>query len=419
MIHLKNLLNIGVSDSLDLVESNKQRVFNLFILLALPAIPFVLLFNFIKGNYGMVLMNSLQMFIFLFAFWISYRKKFLFLRTYLLILLSFIIFFAAIYYKTGIEYRLLLLLVVGVILFDNNIKFLLFALLIATEFTICKFFELNSPEVQRSFLIIRVLQIFIPFVITGISLYYLKYIYLKSQLKLQNTLHELSQSHEMRENLMYSLAHDLRSPLSNVSSLVNLLKTHETCSADGLKWIEMIEFSTNNSNALVTELLESNELMKQQVDPQLIDLNILLDSIIVAARLKANAKNIEIQFQKKQETCFAKVDPIKFDRLISNLINNAIKFSYENGNIFVSAASTSSEFIISVKDEGVGIAEKHITTIFDPFTKAKRKGTNNEVSFGLGLSFCKQIVALHKGKIQVISELGKGTEFIVSIPASQ
>jgi signal transduction histidine kinase len=418
MIRFKNLLDLGISDSLDIVESNKQRVFNLFIFLAILSIPFVLILNFVRGNFEMVIINGFQLLVFVFAFWISLSRRFLFLRIYLLILLSTIIFIAAVFFKQGMEYRLLLLIVVGVILFDNNIKFLLFSILIALEFTFCKYLELKPTDIIGSMLVTRILQVFIPFIITCISLFYLKYIYLKSQHKLQTALKEVSKANEMHEKLMYSLAHDLRSPLNNVISLVNLLKRHKGFSEDEIKWLEMIELSTTNSNALVNDLLESNELMKSKVNPKLIDLNILVENIVHTSRINANTKDIIIDLEKVDSTCIVNVDPFKIDRLVTNLVNNAIKFSYKSGIIQITVSKLNEEAIISIKDQGIGIPEKNLESIFNPFSKAKRRGTNNEASFGLGLSICKQITELHGGNIKVISELSNGTEFIVSLPIS-
>jgi signal transduction histidine kinase len=418
MIRFKKLLDLGISEPLDIVESNKQRVFNLFVFLAISAIPLTLIVNLLRSNYEMAAVNGLQLLVLLFAFWISLKRKFLFLRTYLLVILSTIIFLAAIFFKTGIEYRLLLLMVVAVILFDKNIKFLLFSILIACEFTFCKYLELKPNGFSGTVLVLKILQVFIPFVITSISLFYFKYIYLKSQQKLQNALIEVSLANENYEKLMYSLAHDLRSPLNNVTSLVNLLKRHKGFSDDEMKWLEMIELSTTNSNALVTELLEANELMITEFEPHQYDLNILIENVVHTSRLKAETKDIKIDFQKVEPTCIANVDPIKIDRLITNLLNNAIKFSYPSGSIHVAVTKLDNAAMISIKDEGIGIPEKYLVSIFDPFTKAKRRGTNNEVSFGLGLSICKQITELHGGNIKVISELDKGTEFIVTLPKS-
>jgi signal transduction histidine kinase len=249
-------------------------------------------------------------------------------------------------------------------------------------------------------------------------LFYFKYLYFKSQQILQNTLAEVSIASEMNEIFMFSLAHDLRSPLNNVNSLVKLLKKHKGYSEDELKWLDMIELSATNSNALVDQILESNELMKNKLHLESYDLNILVEGVVNTSRLKAETKSIKIYFQKVEPTCIAYFDPLKIDRLLTNLLNNAIKFSYPSGNILIKVAKLKNAAIISILDHGIGISEENATKIFDPFTKAKRKGTENEVSFGLGLSICKQIIELHGGNIKVISELGKGAEFIVSLPLS-
>ncbi|MEI6088771.1 MAG: HAMP domain-containing sensor histidine kinase [Bacteroidota bacterium] len=222
----------------------------------------------------------------------------------------------------------------------------------------------------------------------------------------------------MNEKILYSLVHDLRTPLSSITSIVNLLKKHNGFSHDELKWLEMIEVSSSNSNAMVNQLLESKELMINNVELQLIDLNNLIDNVVIASNLIAVTKNITIDLQKEEPTCFANVDAIKFYRLISNLMNNAIKFSFESGTIEIKVSKFTNLATISIKDFGIGISENYLQSIFDPFTKAKRKGTNNEISFGLGLSICKQIAELHGGTIKVISEPGQGSEFVVSLPLS-
>jgi len=418
MFRLKNVLNLGISDSLDIVESNKQRVFNLFIFLGLLTIPIALIINVVRNNNGMLLVNCLQILVLLFAFWITIKRKLLFLRVYLLLLLNTIIFFTAIFYKTGMEYRLLFLIVIAVILFENNIKFFLFALLITFEFTCCKYLEFKTNGLIGVILIMRIAQVFVPFLITGISLFYLKFLYFKSQHTLQNALSEVSRAKEMNEIFMFSLAHDLRTPFSNISGILKLLKQHKGYTDDELKLLDMIEISNSNSNGLVNEILESNELMKNKLELQKYDLNILVENVVNTARLKAESKYIKISFDKWVPNCFADVDTIKIDRLISNLINNAIKFSYQSSNIKIIVTKFKDIATISIIDQGIGIAEKNITKIFDPFTKAKRKGTDNEVSFGLGLSICKQIAELHGGAIKVISNPSHGSEFVVSLPLS-
>jgi two-component system, OmpR family, sensor histidine kinase VicK len=214
---------------------------------------------------------------------------------------------------------------------------------------------------------------------------------------------------------MYALAHDLRSPLTNVIGITRIMRQQGNLSPDQLKWIDFIESSSQNSNSLVNELLQSNELMSKPENLELIDLKKLLEEVVLMAQIKSVDKNIAFEFIKTEENCQVLMEHLKMQRLFTNLVNNAVKFSHESGQIIVSIDKKDKYFVVSVKDFGIGISDKNLPFIFDPFTKAKRKGTSNETSYGLGLSISKQIAEQHGGTIQVLSKLGEGTEFIVSL----
>ena len=416
MVSLRHLLDFGISDAEGLVEVHKQRMFNLFMLLATPFVFIALTFNLINGKYELSIFNFVQIAIFAVNIWIGYTRKYLVLRTWSLVILSIIALYVAIQYRNGTEYRVLVMLVAGVVIFDSNWKYILFALLISVVFSYARYLDLLDQQLDPTQIGFRMAQVFFPFVFTCVSLYYLKHIYLKSQLKLQAALDEVSISKERQQRIMYSLAHDLRSPLSNVISMARLMKAEGNINEEQVQWLDFIESSTVNSNALINELLDSNELLTKIDQLQLINLNQLLSNVVILTQFKANEKKINIQFQPATGACMVSVDVMKIQRLFTNLINNAIKFSQREQVVIVSISQTENNCFISIKDFGIGISEKQIPMIFDAFTKAKRKGTDNEVSYGLGLSICKQIAEQHQGGIQVKSELGKGTEFIVSLP---
>lgn len=416
MVSLRHLLDFGISDAEGLVEVHKQRMFNLFMLLATPFVFIALTINLINGKYELSIFNFVQIAIFALNFWIGYTRKYLVLRTWSLVILSIIALYVAIQYRNGTEYRVLVMLVAGVVIFDSNWKYILFALLISVFFSYAKYLDLLDQQLDHTQIGFRMAQVFFPFVFTCVSLYYLKHIYLKSQLKLQAALDEVSFSKERQQRIMYSLAHDLRSPLSNVISMARLMKAEGNINEEQVQWLDFIETSTVNSNALINELLDSNELLTKIDQLQLINLNQLLSNVVILTQFKAKEKKISIQFQPATAACMVSVDMMKIQRLFTNLINNAIKFSQREQMVIVSISQTEYNCFISIKDFGIGISEKQIPIIFDAFTKAKRKGTDNEVSYGLGLSICKQIAEQHQGGIQVKSELGKGTEFIVSLP---
>ncbi len=410
------ILDFGITDSDDLVDRHKQRMFNLFAFTVIPFIVFTLLTNLNNGKHELAIINTIQLSFFAITIWIGYHKKYRFFRSLILILLSAIAFYVALKYKNGSEYRVLVMMVAGAVIFDSNWKFIVFIFLLSTGFTYCRYLDIIANGIPSNLIGYRVAQVFVPFFLSSISLLYLKNIYLKSQIKLQRALEEVSKSNDTKERIMYALAHDLRSPLSNVISISRIMRQQGNLTLEQLKWLDFIESSSQNSNALVNELLQSNELLSQPDKYESIDLNKLVEAVVEMAIVNSKEKELQFEFIKSNETCILYLEQLKCQRLFANLINNAIKFSNQSGKVEVVVSKQDKHCIVSVKDFGIGIAEKNIPFIFDPFTKAKRKGTQSEPSYGLGLSICKQIAEQHGGTISVNSELGKGAEFIVSLP---
>ncbi|OYU55620.1 MAG: hypothetical protein CFE25_11970 [Chitinophagaceae bacterium BSSC1] len=413
---LKKILDFGITDSDDLVDLHKQRMFNLFAITVIPFIVFTLCINLNNGKFELAIINTIQLTIFGITIWIGYHKKYRFLRSLILVFLSIIAFYVALKFRNGSEYRVLVMMVAGAVIFDSNWKYIVFTLLLSIGFTYCRYLDIVANGIPSNLIGYRVAQVFIPFIVACVSLLYLKNIYLKSQLKLQSALIEVSNSNVTKERIMYALAHDLRSPLSNVISITKIMRQQGNLTLEQLKWLDFIESASQNSNALVNELLQSNELLNQPENYESIDLNKLVEGVVEMAVLKSIEKDLHFEFIKADETCILQLEQLKIQRLFANLINNAIKFSNQSGRVIVTVSKKGQHCLISVKDFGIGISEKNIPLIFDAFTKAKRRGTQSEPSYGLGLSICKQITEQHGGTISVISELGKGTEFLVSLP---
>ena len=416
MKKISKILDFGTNDIMDLSEAHKQRFFNLFLFLAIPSNLLLAIYNLLNGNYLHSSINLFQLLIFVIVFYFNRKRKYLYLRTCSLILLSLIIATSAIILKNGMEYRLLILMVVAVVLFENNLKFIAFTLSVSFAFTYCRILDYLHLGLEQNMIAFKVLQIFVPFIFTYGSLFYFKKLYVKSQYHLQIALDEVSKSNEMKERIMYSLAHDLRSPLSNVIAASQFLKDQGTYTDIQTKFLDIIESSSAHSHAMIKELMDSNQVLVKQQEKQLLNVNDVLNSVVDQSVFKAREKNISFVYDASICKNMVLVDPFKIERLFTNLINNAIKFSHKSSTIEVAVSKENSNVLVSIKDQGVGIPEKQLGIIFDPFTKAKRLGTENEPSYGLGLSICKQIVETHGGIINVISELGKGSEFIVSLP---
>jgi len=111
-------------------------------------------------------------------------------------------------------------------------------------------------------------------------------------------------------------------------------------------------------------------------------------------------------------------DPLMIETVMRNLLSNAIKFTNENGQIEITIQQIEDQIQFSIKDSGIGISKEDVENLFRIDSKVRRKGTNNEEGSGLGLLLCKEFVELNNGTISVISEPGKGSNFIFTIPAA-
>lgn len=257
---------------------------------------------------------------------------------------------------------------------------------------------------------------------------YMKYLdKIKSNqlLKEKNLLIEKSEQ-ELRilnasKNKFFSIiAHDLKNPLHSILGYSSLLKERYDLFTENerRKFAGDIHHSTNNIFRLLQNLLEWSKAQTGRLNfsPAVVEYQQILDNSLSILQSLANQKKIKIKAENDPELeIFA--DPLMIETVMRNLINNAIKFTPEGGQIEVSAKRENGQILVSVSDTGIGIPEEDTKNLFRIDSKVKRKGTNNEDGSGLGLILCQEFVDKHNGKIWVESTLGKGSAFTFSIPA--
>lgn len=238
--------------------------------------------------------------------------------------------------------------------------------------------------------------------------------------KLEEALIELKVSNATKDNILRAVAHDLRNPIAGIAALIELIMLDEKEGADQEKHL-LIKETCTNALVLINELIEAAEIQsnKQVIDKRgQTNLVELIANAIELLQFKANEKQQLIHFQTAVKEIFLNIDQKKMVRVVNNLISNAIKFSYDKTNIVVEVQLLETAVIVSVKDHGLGIAENLKDEVFQLFTSAKRKGTNGEKSYGLGLSIAKQLIQAHEGKIWFESNADGGTTFYFSLPKS-
>lgn len=229
---------------------------------------------------------------------------------------------------------------------------------------------------------------------------------------MRSALSALRQSQEENKKLLKMVAHDLRNPINNMTAIADMMLHEPQRSDEDRQLLEMLKTSGNNSLQLVTDLLHANASQHLEKSPA--DMEELLHYCVEMLMHKAQAKNQQLTLQTIPATVLLNQESIW--RVFTNLITNAIKFSPHNSTITIRMEQRPGEILVQVIDNGLGIPADMQGKVFDVFTRAQRRGTNGEESFGMGLSISKQIVEAHGGRITFESEPGKGTTFCVTLP---
>lgn len=235
--------------------------------------------------------------------------------------------------------------------------------------------------------------------------------------QLETAMSDLVSSNREKDRILHVVAHDLRSPVSAITMIVELVMD-ETPEGEQKDMLRLINTSCQSQLALINELLaRSNKSENNKKQPtELFDMNELVNNSTALLRFRAKEKNQELVLQDLQQPVMINANKENIARVVSNLITNAIKFSPANEKIYISLSATNKEVTLCVKDNGIGIPEKNKSQVFEAFTSAKRRGTSGEQSFGLGLSISKQIIEDNNGRIWFESEEDNGSAFYISLP---
>jgi len=227
---------------------------------------------------------------------------------------------------------------------------------------------------------------------------------------------EIENASHAKNEILGVVAHDLRNPLAVIKSITMLMETDDLKADDYLENLHMIQASCDKASFIINDLLETaeNETLNN-FELEKTELGGFLFSII-DEWLKNKKGQVNISYNNPDMPVYALVNKEKLQRVMDNLIINAIKFSGPNGNIDINLSAMHNEISISVKDSGIGIPKDMLPYIFDRFSKARRTGIRGEASVGLGLSIVRQIIRKHNGKIEAESNEKQGTTFTITLP---
>lgn len=232
---------------------------------------------------------------------------------------------------------------------------------------------------------------------------------------LENAYEELKSLDEMKDEFLAMSAHELKTPLTPMISFIQLILNEKLgkVSEEQKEALEIISHETRRLLDSVNKIMYLTKLESKKIEPILGDLQLsdLIQDIVKSMEQSAAQKKI-ILTQKIAKLPLIKADRDHMRDVVSNLVDNAIKFTPEGGKISVEAKEEKDHILVKVKDTGIGISNEDISKLF---TKGFQVDHSNP-GMGLGLSICKKLVEAHGGKIWVESELGKGSTFCFTLP---
>jgi len=231
-----------------------------------------------------------------------------------------------------------------------------------------------------------------------------------------NNITRLKKLERMRKDFVANVSHELRTPITLIQGFAETLKEDGIHSQDAEKFLDIINTHSKRLIRIIEDLLTLSKLEQgQDLDKKVENLYTILNTSINHCLPKAEKKNIHIVLECAKDIEIHANAPL-LEQAMINLIDNAIKFSPENKQIYVQVTSSFKEWGISVKDEGAGIDAEYLPFLFQRFYRVDKARSRNLGGTGLGLSIVKHIANAHHGHVTVESEIGKGSLFWIYLP---
>jgi light-regulated signal transduction histidine kinase (bacteriophytochrome) len=242
----------------------------------------------------------------------------------------------------------------------------------------------------------------------------------ENQIELEDLLTRLEKSNAELSQFAYICSHDLQEPLRIIGAFSERLTRHlnESGKLDGKakNYLEFVNDSAYRAQELIRDVLAYSRLDHGEVQNQNVDLNEIIGTI--SRDVAATDWGREVVFFS-DPLPLIRVNKVQIYQVFQNLVGNAIKYAKDEGpvNIRVSCKEQGGGWCFSVSDNGIGIAEKHLTSVFKIFKRLVR--ASERAGTGVGLAICKKVVDNHGGQIWVESAVGKGSTFYFTLPAEE
>lgn len=227
---------------------------------------------------------------------------------------------------------------------------------------------------------------------------------------------------KMRVEFVANVSHELRTPLTSIRGFIETLKEGAIDDPKAkVRFLNIIEKHADRLDSLIDDLLQLSRIESRDIKMELRPVNLeeLIDEVVSNFREKIKLKGHTVEANVSPALPRIKADPEKIEQVLSNLLDNAIKFTSDGGRICLSALDKGEDIRIEVSDTGMGIPREHLSRLFERFYRVDKARSRELGGTGLGLAIVKHIVQAHGGTVNVKSEPGKGSKFFFTLPRNQ
>lgn len=226
----------------------------------------------------------------------------------------------------------------------------------------------------------------------------------------------LKQVDNLKQNFISLMSHDLKTPVAKIAGIADILKIKFNNTPEQTELIDNVVNSTKELNNFINSILDLTKIESQNLTlrKESKDVNKIIEGIIEKLQFEANSKAMTIE-SDLSPLYPIQIDTVLMNRVISNLIENAIKYAGREKSVFVKTWDDAEWVFVEIRDNGVGVGPDDLAHIFDKFYRVKNDSTHAIKGSGLGLYLVKYFIELHNGVITATSQLGEGTSFIIKL----
>jgi signal transduction histidine kinase len=237
---------------------------------------------------------------------------------------------------------------------------------------------------------------------------------------IQKQLSGMQENDRLRRELVTNISHDLRTPLATMQGYIEtlIIKDESLDSQTRMQYLAVARKHAAHLGKLVQDLFELAMLDSSRVTPVFEEFSLteLVHDVVQEFELQANEMRVSLRVDPPTDPVSVYADISLIQRVLENLVGNALKYAPEGGKISIAVRPTSAAVDVSVSDTGPGIPQEALPHIFDRFYKADPQDVRGNGSMGLGLAIAKRILELHSSEIRVTSEEERGTCFYFDLP---